>query len=315
MRYILHTLLLLAAVASVGCNQHKTIPDRELAAIFHDAVVVNSYIGNESIKIDSLNIYEPIFESYGYTTDDVRYTIASFLRRKSANLSDVVDEMIDLVEQEYDLLELAVTKLDTIENVARREARREILRDTAIVVRTAKDSVRMYYEVPFEGAGHYEVLGRYSIDTLDLSRGRRFTVRKMLKDSTTKQIYAALMHRTSDAKALARIEILEQDADDIIALQVHFNDFRNASTKDKALYPKPKVVKMDIHEVSIHFTPVTARSVEELYERQLGLRILSDTMFFGKLPTAESATTAEDVVEEGETAAESATTTEDIVEE
>lgn len=281
MRSIFCSFLTLTLLALVGCNKHKTIPDRELAAIFHDAVVVNAYLDNETIRNDSLNIYEPIFEKYGYTTDDVRYTISSFLRRKSANLSDVVDEMIRLVEQEYDALELAVTKLDTIDNVARREARRTILLDTALVVRTARDSVKMFYELPFEGAGHYTITAEYTLDTLDKSRGRRFSVRKMLGDSTTKQLYASMMHHYRPSKSTANIDISEKDAADIIALQINLNDFRHASARDKALYPKPKVTKMDIHSVKVEFTPTTEMCVKQLYDRELGIRILSDTMFFG----------------------------------
>ena len=282
MRSIFNLFLVLMLLAFVGCNKHKTIPDRELAAIFHDAVVVNAYLNNETIRNDSLNIYEPIFEKYGYTTDDVRYTISSFLRRKSANLSDVVDEMIRLVEEEYDALELAVTKLDTIDNVARREARRTILLDTALVVRTVRDSVKMFYEIPFEGAGHYTISTEYTLDTLDKSRGRRFSVRKMLGDSTTKQLYASMMHHYRPSKSTANIDISEKDAADIIALQINLNDFRHASARDKALYPKPKVTKMDIHSVKVEFTPTTEECVKELYDRELGIRILSDTMFFGK---------------------------------
>ncbi|MBE6213141.1 MAG: DUF4296 domain-containing protein [Rikenellaceae bacterium] len=288
MRSIFCSFLTLTLLALVGCNKHKTIPDRELAAIFHDAVVVNAYLDNETIRNDSLNIYEPIFEKYGYTTDDVRYTISSFLRRKSANLSDVVDEMIRLVEQEYDALELAVTKLDTIDNVARREARRTILLDTALVVRTARDSVKMFYELPFEGAGHYTITAEYTLDTLDKSRGRRFSVRKMLGDSTTKQLYASMMHHYRPSKSTANIDISEKDAADIIALQINLNDFRHASARDKALYPRPKVTKMDIHSVKVEFTPTTEVCVKQLYDRELGIRILSDTMFFGYgLPDSE----------------------------
>ena len=65
-------------------------------------------------------------------------------------------------------------------------------------------------------------------------------------------------------------------------MQINLNDFRHASARDKALYPKPKVTKMDIHSVKVEFTPTTEECVKELYDRELGIRILSDTMFFGK---------------------------------
>lgn len=280
MKQIFYSLLMLSLFSLASCERRKTIPDKELAAIFHDAMVVNAYVGNQSIKLDSLNIYEPIFEHYGYTTEDVRYTIAGFLRRKSANLSDVVDEMIQSIEAEYDALEVAVAKLDTIDNAARRHAHRILMQDTAIVVKKARDTVKLHYEVPFAGAGEYEVSGLYTIDSLDKSRGRRFSVRKLLRDSTTSQLHSSMMHRGKESKSSARITIFEKDADDILALQINFDDFHLASKKDRKEHPRPKYTKMTLHEVTVAFTPTQERCVEELYSDLLNLRVLSDTMFF-----------------------------------
>ncbi len=280
MKQFFYSLLMLSLLSLASCERRKTIPDKELAAIFHDAMVVNAYVGNQSIKLDSLNIYEPIFEHYGYTTEDVRYTIAGFLRRKSANLSDVVDDMIYRIEQEYDALEIAVAKLDTIDRVAQRRTRRMLVQDTAIVVKRARDTVKLHYEIPFEGAGEYEVSGIYTIDSLDKSRGRRFTVRKLLRDSTTSQLHSSMMHLGKESKSSSRITISERDAEQILALQINFDDFRLQSKRDKKEHPRPKVSKMTLHEVTVAYTPTVERSVEELYDGLLKLRILSDTMFF-----------------------------------
>lgn len=280
MKQFFYSLLMLSLLSLASCERRKTIPDKELAAIFHDAMVVNAYVGNQSIRLDSLNIYEPIFEHYGYTTEDVRYTIAGFLRRKSANLSDVVDDMIYRIEKEYDALEIAVAKLDTIDRVAQRRARRMLVQDTAIVVKRARDTVKLHYEIPFEGAGEYEVSGIYTIDSLDKSRGRRFTVRKLLRDSTTSQLHSSMMHLGKESKSSSRITISERDAEQILALQINFDDFRLQSKRDKKEHPRPKVSKMTLHEVTVAYTPTVERSVEELYDGFLKLRILSDTMFF-----------------------------------
>ena len=280
MKQFFYSLLMLSLLSLASCERRKTIPDKELAAIFHDAMVVNAYVGNQSIKLDSLNIYEPIFEHYGYTTEDVRYTIAGFLRRKSANLSDVVDDMIYRIEKEYDALEIAVAKLDTIDRVAQRRARRMLVQDTAIVVKRARDTVKLHYEIPFEGAGEYEVSGIYTIDSLDKSRGRLFTVRKLLRDSTTSQLHSSMMHLGKESKSSSRITISERDAEKILALQINFDDFRLQSKRDKKEHPRPKVSKMTLHEVTVAYTPTVERSVEELYDGFLKLRILSDTMFF-----------------------------------
>lgn len=96
-RISLCAFLLLAGAA---CTRHKIIPDEKLAQIFHDAFLTNAYIGDVRVNIDSLNIYEPIFARYGYTTRDVYYTIGNFSKRKSARLGDVVEMAIDKLEAE-----------------------------------------------------------------------------------------------------------------------------------------------------------------------------------------------------------------------
>ena len=87
------TILLLAIVALLtACNKPKVIPDKDLGAIFRDAMLVNAYLAiNTGTDLDSLRVYEPIFARYGYTAEDVQYTVHNFSRRKSAHLSDVAE--------------------------------------------------------------------------------------------------------------------------------------------------------------------------------------------------------------------------------
>ena len=76
-RIVRISLCMFLLVLAGACARHKIIPDRKLAQIFHDAFLANAYIGSEQVDIDSLNIYEPIFADYGYTTEDVYYTIGN----------------------------------------------------------------------------------------------------------------------------------------------------------------------------------------------------------------------------------------------
>ena len=70
------------------------------------------------MKTDSLRIYEPIFARYGYTTDDVHYTIGNFSKRKSARLGDVVERAIEMLEREGKIYNQEVAVLDTIDNAS-----------------------------------------------------------------------------------------------------------------------------------------------------------------------------------------------------
>ena len=54
MRYLKTFVVLLFLVA---CDSPKTIPNDDLANIFHDALLTNAYISQKSVKYDSLNIY------------------------------------------------------------------------------------------------------------------------------------------------------------------------------------------------------------------------------------------------------------------
>ena len=162
-RISLCAFLLLAGAA---CTRHKIIPDEKLAQIFHDAFLTNAYIGDVRVNIDSLNIYEPIFARYGYTTRDVYYTIGNFSKRKSARLGDVVEMAIDKLEAEGKFYDREVAVLDTIDNVARRTFTRTVYADSLIRVGSLRDTARLRIAVDVQ-PGEYELRLKYLVDSLD----------------------------------------------------------------------------------------------------------------------------------------------------
>ena len=167
-------LLLLSA-----CARHKIIPDDTLAQIFHDAFLTNAYIGSEGVKTDSLRIYEPIFARYGYTTDDVHYTIGNFSKRKSARLGDVVERAIEMLEREGKIYNQEVAVLDTIDNVARRTFTRTVLADSLIRVGSLRDTARLSFTLDVE-PGEYSLSLKYLVDSLDRNqRGLKGSARQL----------------------------------------------------------------------------------------------------------------------------------------
>ena len=259
--------ILVSAALAVGCRRDKIIPDKELGEIFHDALLANSYVDYRNLDLDSLNIYEPIFERHGYTTDDVRHTIANFSRRKSARLSDVAEYMILLLDREARELNRQVTILDTIDNAARRFAARTLLADTMIRAATAADSSKLRFAIEPVPAGEYAVTARYTLDSLDKATGRRIRVEWVLPDSSRRLATSGTMQR-------GRGNIFSQtltvgEADDYIGMEIDFT--RAAEGGDRR-------ARMTIEDLEVVYTPTTERSVELLFERQAGLRILSDTM-------------------------------------
>ena len=189
-RIVRISLCMFLLVLAGACARHKIIPDRKLAQIFHDAFLANAYIGSEQVDIDSLNIYEPIFAGYGYTTEDVYYTIGNFSKRKSARLGDVVELAIEMLEAEGKYYNREVAVLDTIDNVARRSFTRTVYADSLIRVGSLRDTARLRFSVDVR-PGEYNLSLKYLVDSLDRNeKGLRGVVWLERRDSTRTNVYA-----------------------------------------------------------------------------------------------------------------------------
>ena len=160
----------------LACSGYKIIPDEQLALIFHDAFLSNAYMQHRGMRPDSLNLYEPIFAKYGYTTADVQYTIGNFSKRKSARLSDVVEQAIKLLETEAEHLDREVSILDTIDNVARRTFRRTLYADSLVRVTRLRDTARLRFVFDSIRPGDYTIAFDYLIDSLDENTQLRASV-------------------------------------------------------------------------------------------------------------------------------------------
>lgn len=151
-----------------SCSKPKIIPDDELAEIFRDAFVVNAYTQIEHIaNLDSLNIYEPIFAEYGYTSEDVQFTIGNFAKRKSARLSGIVDNAIDMLAAQNNFYKRRVAIVDSISLIARERYAAVVYTDTLISARQISDTSKLKIVIPIDRPGTYEVSYRYFIDTID----------------------------------------------------------------------------------------------------------------------------------------------------
>ena len=265
------TILLLAIVALLtACNKPKVIPDKDLGAIFRDAMLVNAYLAiNTGTELDSLRVYEPIFARYGYTAEDVQYTIHNFSRRKSANLSDVAEYMILLLDREANALNLQVAKLDTVENVARRRFTKVMLADTAINVRKEADSLRLRFVVEPVVAGTYNISAKYTLDSLDKATGRRYRVYFQRRDSSERSIANGLIQRRKGASFDHRYEIMPDDTSYVrlVIEMAHFADRKQKAT-----------TRMLIHDMKVTYTPPLEKCVEMLFNEQSNMRIFSDTL-------------------------------------
>lgn len=272
-------LALVVSLVTMGCNKPKVIPDNVLGKIFHDAMLTNAYIDNVLVKADSLNFYEPILESYGYTTEDLQNTIVNFSRRKSARLSDVAEHMILLLEREAMALEKQVSILDTIDNVARRHFTEVLRCDTMIRATKAADSTLLRFEVPIVGQGDYRIQCTYTLDSLDKTTGRRYHIEWMRHDSTTSIAGSSNLHQGVDREFNHTYTVRENDSN--LGFVITLNHVQERITrpgKPSVLKNKTNTPRITIDEFKVIYTPAAKQSVERLYEEQLNARVLSDTL-------------------------------------
>ena len=263
-RIRLAALLLLGLMAG-ACVRHKIISDEELAHIFHDAFLTNAYVSTERLSLDSLNIYEPIFARYGYTTEDVQYTIGNFSKRKSARLGDVVEEAIRMLEEEGLRYEHEVAVLDTIDNVACRTFTRTVLADSLVRVRSLRDTARLHIRLDSLLPGEYNLTVNYLVDSLDRNPGLRGSAWLIRTDGSRTSSYTFTMRRNKEERFTRRYTA------DSTTRELHLNLFL---PREGAKRPS-----VTLRDLEIRYTPPTRQAVESLYLRQLDIRIFADEFF------------------------------------
>lgn len=161
------TLVLLGALLFTGCSKRTIIPDSDLERITREMFLVNAYANAQKIRTDSLDIYTPILERYGYTQDDFFNTLANFSKRKSARIGDVIEAAIANLEGLADGYTRKLKELEYIDSLAKAGCSQEILWREKISVRRMKDTTRLQLTIPIRDEGEYLVSFGYLVDTLD----------------------------------------------------------------------------------------------------------------------------------------------------
>lgn len=258
-------LFMIGAMLTLSaCKRTVIIPDEELALIFRDAFLTNAYLEHERVNIDSLNLYAPLFNHYGYTTEDVQLTIGNFSKRKSARLSDVVERAIELLEEEGMAYDRQVAILDTIRQVSLRKAKRVVYSDSLIRVSSLKDTARLRLTLPIE-EGDYEVSYTYRVDSLDKNKRlqRKMWIRRKNGSKAAMQIYTLQRNREDKTLRTFRADSLS----DSLCLQL-------LVFPDEAKRPS-----ITVRDLCVTYTPDERAATEELYKKQLGIRIFAEEMY------------------------------------
>lgn len=259
---------LLLTCAAVACHRRTIISDDELARIFHDAFLTNAYLNDRNLRSDSLLLYAPIFARYGYTTEDVQYTIGNFSKRKSARLSDVVEAAIARLEQEGLRYDHEVAILDTVRQTALRTATRTLHADSVIRIRTLRDTTRLLFDFEAE-EGEYTVSYDYLIDSAD--RNGRLQSRLQLTYDHRSPALQTVSLRRNYRESVKRTLKADAAARRLQLRLLHFSE-------------KEKQPSVTLYNLKITHTPPEEAAIRQLYDRQLDIRIFADEFFHALQP-------------------------------
>lgn len=263
MRRIITTLILLAIAATFAeCRRNRVIPDDTLADIFHDSFLANSYIGVSRMNLDSLQIYEPIFEKYGYTSKDVRYTVGNFSRRKSARLGNVVERAISRLDEEGRVLEQQVVILDTISNAAVRTMRRTILADSLREIRRTADSIRLHIEIEPAYIGEYDISYEYEYGEDIAKYPRRASIWFERENGSRRSAYSYRLRKEDKIH-----RVMNADAE-CAKLVIDLGSYEGKS--------RGKKQNLTIRNLRIRFTPTPEAAVDSLFARYVDIKIFAD---------------------------------------
>lgn len=266
----LFLLCLMVILTTIGCQKRNIIPDDTLAEIFHDAFIINAYIGEERINLDSLKIYEPLLERYGYTAKDVVYTVGNFSRRKSARLGTVVEQAISRLEQESKEYAKKVVILDTIRNVAVRSLSRTLYSDTLIRVKKRADSTALFVEIAPIPQGEYIITYRYSCDE-DLNKEPRRAAFYFEDEHGSRNGYTSFSVRKDGRINRTLIANKENKI-----LKLDLGNFSNAKKY------RPKKQNLEIRDLRVEYKPKEDVAIDSLFEKYVNIKIFADGFLIKK---------------------------------
>lgn len=271
-RNIIRSVAVLAAfLLPLACGGPKTIPDDTLGDIFRDIYMINAYTPEvPRLDYDSVDIYLPVLQKYGYDTDDFINTLADFSKRKSAKLSSIVDDAIKKLDRSADSLSRKVNTLNYIDSVAWAAAKTEVYRDSLIEIRGKADSAAMMLKLPAD-EGRYGITYYYTLDSLD--ENRNLNNRHYIRDSMNRSLATSTLRLRPGERTLYTTTLESPAQAD--SLELIFGNYpadpkRMHLTIDSLVidhYPTREVALERMLRTYIDFTiRINGRDINEYYD-------------------------------------------------
>ena len=270
----------LVALSILGCARRKEIDDKTLALIFRDAYLTNAYLGINYLNLDSILIYEPILDRYGYSAEDFRYTIGNFSRRKSAQLGRVLRDAENQIADIASIYEKKVVVLDTIKNVAVRSFKRTIRQDSLIEIKKRADTTKLNLEIEPLQPGTYSVRYKYTYEKEEVKkkekkkRGSSYDDELVLRGAMYVETSSG-SHRNNYSYNLRKEESIRRTiTTDTTARKLVITFAKPSDARHKI--GKPKI---SITDLEILYTPDADLAIDSLFKRYIDLKIFDDVFF------------------------------------
>ena len=272
MKRVIICMLILLSV--VSCSRKKVIDDQTLAKIFSEAYISNAYLGIKYFNIDSVQIYEPILDRYGFTPEDFRYTIGNFSRRKSAQLGRVLKDAEEQIKKIADVYEREVVILDTIQNVAVRTMQRVVHKDSLISVKKLADTSKLKLVIDPLQPGMYSVRYKYNCtkEQIKEKKGKKkdLSLRGVINIETSTGTHANnYAYNLRDEENIRRTISTDTAAKRLVI------------TFAKPADPTQKMRKpnITISDFIIEYTPEEKLAIDSLFKRYIDIKIFDDVFF------------------------------------
>ena len=116
MKRFCHIVLLLAVVAVAACRGPRVIPRSKMVDIYYDMFMADQQVREDRLPpkaMDTLLVYEAVFEKYGYDTDDYMHSLRYYLRDPE-RFAKVFEEVAERLENEAKSLDPLIQHLDEV---------------------------------------------------------------------------------------------------------------------------------------------------------------------------------------------------------
>lgn len=274
-------LMIFCAGFATSCSGPKTIPEKKLAAIFSDMFLVNAYADKYPVTpdriLDSVDIYSPIFEKYGYTSRDFMYTLNEFAKLKSTRVRDILDAAIERLDDEFRVMVKERQYLNFVDSVALVITGRVVYTDSLLKISRLADTAKMFIALPAE-MGDYEIVYYYTLDSLDKNKNLQNTF-SLYSEAGRRLNHRSLRMTPSSRRTKQSLRLEANESTD--SLIIRFGNY--PAPKDKGSKPY-----LQIDSLVISHTPRIDEAREVLYQTLPIKGTIIDSIRYGTYPPKDS---------------------------